>query len=151
VFHVVVGGVICREMWGGLECWRTAAGLNEASCLAGMINISALYDVVMWATTCQCVWLFHLPKQVRETPGDVMIGGAVRRASAVSATFDVVSAVIPHWPAACHPLVVGHCDRYIYIYMHWLQCECLPIKMRATSCWRYSGKLWHAVRSLPVQ
>jgi len=29
--------------------------MNEASCLAGMINISALYDVVMWAATCQCV------------------------------------------------------------------------------------------------
>jgi len=49
-----VVAVTCRRCEAGLSA-EIQPGMNEAGCLAGMINISALYDVVMWATTCECV------------------------------------------------------------------------------------------------
>jgi len=73
------------------------------------------------------VWLFHLPKQVRETPGDVMIGGAstaaVRRASACLA--DVwhskpcsrLSSTTPAFRLLCHPL--GATAVYTLAYRLW--------------------------------
>ena len=48
---------------------ETQPGMNEASCLAGMINISALYDVVMWATACECVVV---------TPSETSVGNPER-------------------------------------------------------------------------
>jgi len=43
-----------------------------------MINISALYDVVMWATNCERVHgCFTFRNKCGKPRGDVMIGGAI--------------------------------------------------------------------------
>ena len=80
-------------------------------------------------------WLFHLPKQVWETPGDVMIGGAttatIRRASQLVAhrppTPDIQcsSTTLAWLPTnATHTVIVGHCDVYGFIYVHACCAHC---------------------------
>lgn len=96
-----------------------------------MINISALYDVVTWATQPANVWLFHLPKQEWESPRDVMIGGATSAKVGLQLIAPTSDAGRRSSSLADYPLILSVArSHYTHLY-------------RSVTWFLYHGQLWH--------